>query len=602
MLSANLTLLALETAAKTSIVQSFIAAHKGYIYDIAESIYKAAFLRRADALAALAAFDNSPINGRVQLYFEVGETNEAAVPPEWLPAQREIESALLSHVLQHNARLSWQERLATNRPNFEPDFQTLLHGRYPVAEKWLEKQVSATSEAPLKQGLVLTLWALVKRRLGQNEAAHRLALEAVEILRRSQNKWGLQIAYTALASSLDHKTFAAERQQWLDAAQNRATELENLKHQVALPAAVAKAARLRNEGSVAADLYRACLPIARLSGSPLLELALLLSIADANFAGREHIEGAALVSEVWSNFRQLTAPPHLAGLLVCIGYFLPAETAPGVLIESFTLAQAFGKSTFSGYALLGQAHLALSQKETGRAAAFYREAMALSWRNLNYFNLAVALEGLARCAALSDKPERATHLLQKAFSISKASANTSQQSFCLLTLADFCLTHGHMRRAALAFGASEALRHKSGLTLPSSRQPEYERLQQTLQTQLGERRYAELLEKAAAAPPHQIFARTLPRKFAATELSLIENINPEVAIETTLAHPALSKRELEILNLLVMGLTDAQIAVHLSLSNHTVSSYLRALYTKLAVNSRTAAATYAIQHRLVILP
>ena len=52
---------------------------------------------------------------------------------------------------------------------------------------------------------------------------------------------------------------------------------------------------------------------------------------------------------------------------------------------------------------------------------------------------------------------------------------------------------------------------------------------------------------------------------------------------------ALSRREHEILALLVDGLTNFQISARLGLSENTVKYYLKAIYQKLAVNSRGAA-------------
>ena len=61
----------------------------------------------------------------------------------------------------------------------------------------------------------------------------------------------------------------------------------------------------------------------------------------------------------------------------------------------------------------------------------------------------------------------------------------------------------------------------------------------------------------------------------------------------------LTAREVEVLRLLAMGLTDAQIAEQLVLSLHTVHAHLRTIYSKFGVTSRSAATRYAFEHRLV---
>jgi DNA-binding NarL/FixJ family response regulator len=61
----------------------------------------------------------------------------------------------------------------------------------------------------------------------------------------------------------------------------------------------------------------------------------------------------------------------------------------------------------------------------------------------------------------------------------------------------------------------------------------------------------------------------------------------------------LSAREVEVLRLVAAGLSDAEVARHLFLSIRTVHAHLRSIYRKLGVRSRTAAARFAEQNRLL---
>ncbi len=66
------------------------------------------------------------------------------------------------------------------------------------------------------------------------------------------------------------------------------------------------------------------------------------------------------------------------------------------------------------------------------------------------------------------------------------------------------------------------------------------------------------------------------------------------------AYPdGLTTREMEVLRLLAMGLTSAQIAEQLIISLLTVNTHMRSIYSKLGVASRAAATRYAIEHHLV---
>jgi DNA-binding NarL/FixJ family response regulator len=67
------------------------------------------------------------------------------------------------------------------------------------------------------------------------------------------------------------------------------------------------------------------------------------------------------------------------------------------------------------------------------------------------------------------------------------------------------------------------------------------------------------------------------------------------------AGPALSKRELEVLELVVKGFTFGEIAGLLGLSPHTVGTFVRRIYRKLEVRSRGEAVFEALQLGIVKL-
>jgi DNA-binding NarL/FixJ family response regulator len=63
--------------------------------------------------------------------------------------------------------------------------------------------------------------------------------------------------------------------------------------------------------------------------------------------------------------------------------------------------------------------------------------------------------------------------------------------------------------------------------------------------------------------------------------------------------PALSRREVEVLHLLIEGLGNAAIAERLRVRRGTVRNHLRNLFGKLGVHSRLQAVAYASKHRLM---
>jgi DNA-binding NarL/FixJ family response regulator len=72
-----------------------------------------------------------------------------------------------------------------------------------------------------------------------------------------------------------------------------------------------------------------------------------------------------------------------------------------------------------------------------------------------------------------------------------------------------------------------------------------------------------------------------------------------VNVDAKAAELGLSTREWAVLQLLIKGLSIAQIGDHLSISPHTVNQHLRSIYSKLGVTSRSMAVSAAIGHGLV---
>ncbi len=68
------------------------------------------------------------------------------------------------------------------------------------------------------------------------------------------------------------------------------------------------------------------------------------------------------------------------------------------------------------------------------------------------------------------------------------------------------------------------------------------------------------------------------------------------------ASAVLSKRECEVLALVVEGFTNREIGDELGIARNTVKNHLRSIYAKLSVDNRTQAAAYAVGHGLVCLP
>ena len=89
------------------------------------------------------------------------------------------------------------------------------------------------------------------------------------------------------------------------------------------------------------------------------------------------------------------------------------------------------------------------------------------------------------------------------------------------------------------------------------------------------------------------------REFLQSVLRDLDEPLPETPDESLVLVEPLTPREMDVLRLLVEGLTNQAIAQTLTLSPGTVKSYLQGIFQKLGVSDRTQAAVKAIRLGLV---
>jgi two-component system NarL family response regulator len=73
------------------------------------------------------------------------------------------------------------------------------------------------------------------------------------------------------------------------------------------------------------------------------------------------------------------------------------------------------------------------------------------------------------------------------------------------------------------------------------------------------------------------------------------------SLAAQIPRPDLSAREVQVLELIVQGLANKQIAYSLSIAEHTVKNHVKSILSKLGVQDRTQAATAAIQRGIIHL-
>ncbi len=147
-----------------------------------------------------------------------------------------------------------------------------------------------------------------------------------------------------------------------------------------------------------------------------------------------------------------------------------------------------------------------------------------------------------------------------------------------------------------ALGAAEALREAMEAPLWPVERAGYEHSVAAMRASLGERAFATVWAEGRSMTPEQALAAQGQAIITTPTLAAPSSPSPAQSAPT---YPNdLTQREVEVLRLIAAGSSNQEIADTLVISERTVNSHLVHIFNKLGVNSRAAAAAFAIRQKL----
>ncbi|MGH2617276.1 MAG: response regulator transcription factor [Thermomicrobiales bacterium] len=218
----------------------------------------------------------------------------------------------------------------------------------------------------------------------------------------------------------------------------------------------------------------------------------------------------------------------------------------------------------------------LSQREIGDAAGAARVLTYVGHALVARGDLADAAEALA---------ESLTTLRDAAFVQILPDA--------LRGIAALVAARGEHAAAARFFGAEHALRTTLGVLLPPIQRTRHDAGVAAVRGLLGEAAFSVAWDSGRALSLDEAIA------FAMTAAAQEVLTDRPQTLPDAAARYGLTRREVEVLALLVAGQSDPQIGETLSISARTVESHVSAILAKLGQPSRTAAVAHAVRHDLV---
>jgi len=306
-------------------------------------------------------------------------------------------------------------------------------------------------------------------------------------------------------------------------------------------------------------------------------------------------DGLAAAEESLALARDLGDGAILARSLAIMGVILGLNTdqhgrAEPLLTEALGLGQALEDTFTVGFALFTLGRIAMVRGEHDRAVQHHEDCLAASRRTGNTWGVSCTLYSLAFVAVARGDLGYAVALQQESLSLNLTLRNTRGMALNVDMLAVLALRQHQVQRAARLFAMADVLCDAANYALPPALVAWHAQGVAAARGQMGETAFRAAWRESRALPPDAVVlyaGGTVARREGRPDPGWRRRGGDEQA-------PELSAREVEIVLLVVGGLTDGEIADELTISPRTVDAHLRRIFARLGLRSRTQLAIWAV--------
>jgi DNA-binding CsgD family transcriptional regulator len=263
-------------------------------------------------------------------------------------------------------------------------------------------------------------------------------------------------------------------------------------------------------------------------------------------------------------------------------------------LEAMKLSRALGDRS---NAALSLTHVGVIQWGQGReddAIASWQEALATQRELGEAWGASISLSYLGLAACNRSRFGEAADFLAESLAMRWAMRTQEEIAHGIANFGVLAAVSGQHAVASRLLGAAEALREAIGLELQEPERSVYARATDAARGGLHVDVFTACWSAGRALPPAQAVAEALATRG--------DHAEPPGARPPVLGTASLTSREHEVLRLLVLGRTDREIAAALFVSPRTVHGHVANIFSKLGVNTRTAAVTTAIAAGILPAP
>ncbi|MEM8532991.1 MAG: tetratricopeptide repeat protein [Chloroflexota bacterium] len=247
--------------------------------------------------------------------------------------------------------------------------------------------------------------------------------------------------------------------------------------------------------------------------------------------------------------------------------------------------------------LLNLSDYELKQHNYERTIVLCKEGLAIAQELRDYRLTSILLHNIALAKLEQDDTTQAQKLMGESLKLRQKIGDKQGIAESLEISARLAYKQKDFLRATVLCGSADALRETIGAPLPIRERSNHQHLIDKIKNSLASEEFSSMWDRGRGLTPEQALAdkpQSVPVIHSDMQTS---SVVTEHEVGTVPA--GLTSREVEVLRLVAQGMTNAQIADQLILSRLTVNAHLRSIYSKLDVNTRSAATRFAFEHELV---
>lgn len=260
------------------------------------------------------------------------------------------------------------------------------------------------------------------------------------------------------------------------------------------------------------------------------------------------------------------------------------------VVEALRLYRQSGDQIYVGQVLGNLGYFLAAAGDLDGARRHLAESLDIS-REFNDRNGIVhGAFNLGLAEYLTGSPEAAAALFAESLDLARRAGMGAQVGYALLGLALAGRCGGDRGWPARLHGAADQALANLGETFESLEARLADQDRQRLRAAMGDEAFEAEYASGRALDPAQVLEASGPTSTAT---------GPPRAVSPAEPATVLTPRELDVLKLVAQGLSNADIARRLVLSEHTVHRHLANILRKLGLSSRAAAAAWGVREGLM---